>query len=174
MYTIKQLLKVSGLSRSTLLYYDKINLLKPSARSSSNYRLYTESDFHRLQQILLYRDMGLSLEKIAQLLDSPNNQTSQILEERLQHLNQEIYHLRHQQQLIIQLLGKTSLLKSSKTMNKEQWGNILKASGMSEADMRQWHIEFEQALPEMHSDFLESLGISPEEIRVIKSWSINN
>lgn len=170
MYTIKQLLKVSGLSRSTLLYYDKINLLKPSARSSSNYRLYTEGDFHRLQQILLYRDMGLSLEKIAQLLDSPNNQTSQILEERLQHLNQEIHHLRHQQQLIIQLLGKTSLLKSSKTMNKEQWVNILKASGMNEADMRQWHIEFEQALPEMHSDFLESLGISPEEIKVIKSW----
>ena len=56
-------------------------------------------------------------------------------------------------------------------MNKNQWVNILKASGMDEKAMRKWHVQFEKNLPEAHTDFLESLGINPEEIKAIKQWS---
>ena len=171
MYTIGQLVKEFGSSRSTLLYYDKIGLLKPCGRSKANYRLYTQKDFERMAQISLYKDAGLTLDSIAQVLVCSKNQSSIILEKRLKCLNSEMSSIRQQQQLIIKLLGQNSLLRQSKVMNKQQWVKILKASGMDENAMRQWHIQFEKDLPEAHSDFLESLGIDANEIDQIKRWS---
>jgi len=171
LYTIGHLAKAFKLSRSTLLYYDKIGLLKPSGRSETNYRLYTQDDFDRMAQISIYKEAGLSLDSIAEVLGSSGSQSSKVLEQRLDKLNSEMSRIRQQQQLIVQLLGKDSLLRSSKIMNKAQWVNILKAAGMNENALRQWHIEFERDLPEAHSDFLESLGINTEEIKKIKAWS---
>ena len=171
MYTVNQLAKQYNLSRSTLLYYDKIGLLKPSARSASNYRLYSKNDIQKMAKIVTYREAGLSLESIADLLAANNTQVTQILEQRLINLNNEISQLRQQQRLVIKLLGHDSLVCSSKTMNKEQWVNILKASGMDDKAMNKWHVEFEKDLPEVHSDFLESLGLTTQEIKQIKSWS---
>lgn len=171
MYTIGQLVKQFDLSRSTLLYYDKIGLLQPSARSAANYRLYTQDDLQRMAQISLYKEAGLSLEVIAQILDEQSNQPTAILEQRLNQLNTEINQLRQQQQLIIELLGKESLLRTARVMDKQQWVGILKASGMDEQAMKQWHIEFERGLPEAHQDFLESLGIGADEIKKIRGWA---
>ncbi|QQX80250.1 hypothetical protein JK628_22755 [Shewanella sp. KX20019] len=42
---------------------------------------------------------------------------------------------------------------------------------MDEQAMHKWHIEFEKDLPEVHTDFLESLGCTTEEITEIKAWS---
>ncbi|OUS39408.1 MerR family transcriptional regulator ['Osedax' symbiont bacterium Rs2_46_30_T18] len=170
MQTIGQLVKQSGLSRSTLLYYDKLKLLSPSGRSAANYRLYTHADAQRLAQILLYREAGISLQNIAVLLNAQESQLSAILEQRLEALNCEMSEIRRQQQLLLQLLGTRSPLRSSKLMNKQQWIDILRASGMDEMAMRSWHIEFERKLPLVHSDFLQSLGIEPTEIATIKAY----
>lgn len=172
MYTVGQLVKEFGLSRSTLLFYDKIGLLKPSARSEANYRLYSQADFGRMAQISTYRKAGLSLDSIAEVLCSEGTKSSSVLKQRLENLNSEISRLRNQQQLIISLLGNDSFLRSTKVMNKSQWVAILKSSGMDEEAMRRWHIEFEKDLPKAHSDFLESLGIDKTEIEEIKSWAI--
>ncbi len=172
MHTIGQLAKAFKLSRSSLLYYDKIGLLSPSGRSQANYRLYTQQDFERLAQICLYREAGLKLDSIAEILNTNQNRASDLLEKRLAALNLEMSRLRQQQQLIIQLLGEDSLLRSSRVMNKSQWVDILKASGMDEQAMRQWHIEFELSLPEAHKDFLESLGIEAKEISKIRKWAV--
>ena len=171
MYTIGQLVKKFNLSRSTLLYYDKIGLLKPSGRSKANYRLYTQDGVERMTQISIYKEAGLSLGSITEILCSPGSHLFKVLEQRLESLNSEMSRIRQQQHLILQLLEKDSLLRSAKIMNQAQWVNILKASGMDENAMHQWHIEFERALPEAHSDFLESLGIDAENIKKIKTWS---
>jgi DNA-binding transcriptional MerR regulator len=171
MYTIGQLVNQFDISRSTLLYYDKIGLLQPTARTEANYRLYSEADRKRMSQIALYKEAGLSLESIAEILDSAGDRLSKLLEQRLESLNLEMSRVRLQQKLILQLLGKESLLRKAKVMNKAQWVEILNASGMDENDMRQWHIEFERSLPEVHSDFLESLGIDSAEIAEIKALS---
>lgn len=171
MYTIGKLVKQFKLSRSTLLYYDKKALLKPSGRNSTNYRLYTEDDVDRLSQIILYKKAGLSLEEIKVILDDSHSEVSKILEKRLDYLNEEISEIRKQQQHIINILGEEALWTSSKVMNKAQWIQILKSSGMDEQAMRQWHIAFERDLPEAHTDFLESLGIESEEITEIKAWA---
>lgn len=168
MYTIGKLVKAFNLSRSTLLYYDKIGLLQPSERTESDYRLYSQRDFERLEKIALYKKAGLSLEAIGEILDSADDRLSGILEQRLDSLNSEMSRVRQQQRFILQLLGKNSLLKTSKVMNREQWVKILEDAGMDHGDMWQWHIEFERHLPEAHTDFLESLGMSQSEIDHIK------
>ena len=174
MYTIGQLAKQFKLSRSSLLYYDKIGLLRPSGRSQANYRLYTQNDLERLSQISVYKEAGLSLTSIDEILSSSSNKMADLLEKRLASLNIEMNRIRKQQQLIVLLLGEDSLLRSSRVMNKAQWVDILKASGMDEEAMRQWHIEFERSLPEAHKDFLESLGIESKEIATIRKWAAMN
>lgn len=170
MYTIGQLVNKFGLSRSTLLFYDKIGLLKPSARSSSNYRLYSQSDFDRMEKISNFRNAGLSLESISDILKSDGTKIEVILQQRLESINSEISNLREQQMIILSLIGDKSFIKNAKTIDVKQWVKMLEAAGMDDKAQRQWHIEFEKDLPEAHTDFLQSLGLDKKTIMDIKSW----
>ncbi len=71
MYTVKQVAELTELSVRTLHYYDEIGLLKPSRVGDNGYRHYDESALLRLQQILFYRELGLDLAQIKDVLDSP-------------------------------------------------------------------------------------------------------
>lgn len=70
-YTIDKLAKMAGVSARTLRYYDQIGLLKPK-RTPSGYRVYGKAEVDRLQQILLYREMGIPLEEIKKIIASPD------------------------------------------------------------------------------------------------------
>src|SRR6185503_11059591 len=72
MYQVKQVASLSGLTIRALHHYDSIGLLMPSARSPAGYRLYDDDDLLRLQQILIGRELGLSLEEIRRSLDDPH------------------------------------------------------------------------------------------------------
>lgn len=60
--------KLTNVSVRTLHHYDGIGLLKPSLRSDSNYRLYSESDLLKLQTIVALKFFGFSLEQIKVLV----------------------------------------------------------------------------------------------------------
>ena len=77
-YTPKQLASISGVTVRTLHHYDQIGLLVPK-RSENGYRSYGHADVQRLQQILLYRNMGLELSEIGQLLDTPGYDAAEAL-----------------------------------------------------------------------------------------------
>lgn len=173
MYTIGQVAKRFSISRSTLLYYDSIGLLSPSARSSANYRLYSESDLFKMGKISQFRETGLSLESIAHVLDKDDNQICVALENRLFKINEDIQNLRHQQSIIVQALKSKSLTKHTRIMTKERWVSLLRATGLNDSDMEKWHIEFEKMSPEAHQDFLESLGMNEEEIISIRKQASN-
>jgi DNA-binding transcriptional MerR regulator len=68
------------LARSTLLYYDRLGLLRPSARKANGYRDYSEADGRRLEHIALYRRAGLPLREIRALLDGPRTRVAAVLE----------------------------------------------------------------------------------------------
>ena len=171
MFTIGQLAKKYALSRSALLYYDRIGVLKPSGRSESNYRLYSEGDLRKMERIQLFRSAGLSLESIELLLEKDKTELDSTLEGRLLTINSEIQELRNQQKVILNILENETLARDSRLMTKEIWVSILKAAGLDEAGMKNWHIQFERTSPEAHQDFLESLGIEVDEVAVIRSWS---
>lgn len=104
LYSISKLCKEYNISRSTLLYYDSIGLLKASERTKANYRMYTEEDKARLEQICLYREAGIALEQIKKLLDSNEKSEENVLKKRLKELNNELYLLRLQQKIIVEML----------------------------------------------------------------------
>ena len=171
MFTVGALARSVGLARSTLLFYDRIGLLPPSQRSASGYRLYGEAARKRLEAIRTYRGVGLGLEEIRALLDARGGRTASILTLRLERLNDEISRLRGQQRVIVQLLQNRALLPRARALDKRRWVQILAATGLDEAAMQRWHTEFEALAPEAHEDFLESLGIPPREIALIRARS---
>lgn len=171
MFTIGQVAKKYSLSRSTLIYYDSIGVLTPSGRSESNYRLYSEADLKKMDRIQLFRSAGLSLDSIELLLDKENSELDSTLEGRLLTINSEIQKLRNQQKVILNILENETLVRDSRLMTKEVWVSILKAAGLDDAGMKNWHIEFERTSPEAHQDFLESLGIEKDEVAAIRDWS---
>lgn len=71
-YTVKAAADFAGITVRTLHHYDEIGLLKPSRLSPSGYRLYTMDDLERLQQIMFFRELGLDLRAIKDILSSPD------------------------------------------------------------------------------------------------------
>ena len=171
MFTIGQVAKKYGLSRSTLIYYDNIGILTPSGRSESNYRLYSGNDLKKMDRMMLFRSAGLSLDSIPSLLDKKGDDLNSSLEHRLSSINNEIQGLRNQQKVILNILENESAVKGSRVITKETWVSLLKAAGLDEDGMRNWHVEFEKTSPEAHQDFLESIGIEKDEIISIREWS---
>jgi DNA-binding transcriptional MerR regulator len=66
--TVGEVAALAGVTVRTLHHYDWIGLLSPSGRSAAGYRLYAPQDLDRLHQVLLYRELGFSLEDVAALL----------------------------------------------------------------------------------------------------------
>ena len=172
MLSVSRIAKQFGLSRTAILYYESMGLLKAAHRSAAGYRLYGEKEVERLRQICLYRSVGLSVRDARQLLTSSDGAAAAVLNRRLLELDAEIGELRRHQQAIVRLLSaKKSLLRRTKDMTKDKWVAIMKAAGFTEDDMRRWHREFERAAPDDHQEFLNYLHIAPEEVRSIREWS---
>ncbi|MBU1249156.1 MAG: methyltransferase domain-containing protein, partial [Proteobacteria bacterium] len=170
MHTVGRLAKRFNLSRSTLLYYDSIGLLTPSVHHSGEYRLYSEADATRLEQIVTYRKTGLPLKEIKRVLEAPKSRLATALEERLSELSGEIRTLRSQQRFILRLLGGKAMPEDG-ALDKKTWTDLLRSSGLNEEDMVRWHSEFERRSPDNHRRFLKLLCIPDEEIETIRSWS---
>ena len=171
MVSVSQLARTCGLSRSTVLYYESIGLLRPASRSESDYRRYGEREIARLRQICVYRDAGLKLADIRALLDGGGNDATAVLRRRLSEIGTEIERLRGHQRSIVALLKNKSRFRRLDDMTKEKWVAIMRASGFTDADMHRWHAEFEKSAPEDHEQFLGYLNINPDEISRIRAWS---
>ncbi|MET3545415.1 DNA-binding transcriptional MerR regulator [Paenibacillus favisporus] len=85
-YTVQKLGRLAGVSTRTLRYYDEIGLLKPARINSSGYRIYGEDEVNRLQQILFFRELDVSLDRIKELMSSPSFNSSEALKEHREKL----------------------------------------------------------------------------------------
>ena len=170
MLTVTQLARRCGLSRTALLYYESIGLMPPPPRSGGNYRSYGEADVRRLLQIRVYREAGLKLEDVRDLLDRPGGDAAVVLKRRLVEISAEIGALRAHQRAILKLLEHKALGKV-KMITKEKWVSIMKGCGLSDEQMHRWHSEFERSAPEEHQEFLEFLHIPAPEIKTIRDQS---
>ncbi len=90
-YTAGELARLAGVSARTVRFYEEKDILQPRERSAEGYRLYDDSAILRLQEILMLKYLGLSLEEIRQALQQGENlsaaellehQRALILEER--------------------------------------------------------------------------------------------
>jgi DNA-binding transcriptional MerR regulator len=165
-YSIGKISKRFGISRSTLLYYSNIGLLEPSFRNSAGYRFYCEDDFKKLEKILIYREAGVSLEDIKELLDTGEDSLVSSLLKRLGDINSEISSLKMKQQIIIKIMESTKFIKDFdfEKIDINLWFDVLEKAGIGEKGTDRWHMEFEKQSPEQHRIFLSLLGMDGEQI----------
>ncbi len=102
-YTVQMLGQMAGVSTRTLRYYDEIGILKPARINSSGYRIYQQAEVDRLQQILFYKELGVSLDTIKKLISSPSFDKTKALQEH----HKQLLDKRKQLDLLIANVEKT-------------------------------------------------------------------
>lgn len=168
MYSVSQLAKLCGVSRTTVLYYEKKGLLQASSRTENGYRWYGEEKVILLKTILTYRSYGLPVSQLKGIIDHGDDAVREkILRKQFEALEYEISELRNQQKAIIKILQQPTLTEIP-MVTKNRWVEIMRSAGLTEAHMVNWHRKFEAMEPEEHQKFLESLGIEQEEINKIR------
>ncbi|MBI4732249.1 MAG: MerR family transcriptional regulator [Chloroflexi bacterium] len=116
-YTVKQLSSLSGVTPRTLHHYDQIGLLKPETVGANGYRYYGDDSILHLQQILFYRELGLPLEDIKQIMGRRDFDVLEALESHRRALGKQAERINR----LIQTVDDTILhLKGQKTMSKKQ------------------------------------------------------
>ncbi|MFE1170370.1 MerR family transcriptional regulator [Nocardiopsis sp. NPDC058789] len=79
-----------GVTVRTLHHWDEIGLAAPSERSAAGYRLYTTADVARIHRVLVYRELGVSLEETAQLLEADAEKATEALLQQRDRLRERI------------------------------------------------------------------------------------
>ena len=123
-YTVQKLGKLAGISTRTLRYYDEIGILKPARINSSGYRIYGEKEVDRLQQILFYRELDVSLDSIKEIVTTPSFDGTNALREHREKLLEK----RNQLDALIANVNKTIALTGGeiKMSNKEKFEGFKK------------------------------------------------
>lgn len=174
MLTISALARRHGLSRSALLYYDRIGLLTPSGRSRAGYRLYTPEDERRLDLICLYRQADVPLDTVADLLKGEGDAMRAALSSHLAELGRRIGVLREQQERVLRLLGSVTT-PPTPLVTAAALTLTLAAAGFDEEGRGRLHAVFERTDPEAHRAFLEALGLEPASVEAVRAraraWS---
>ncbi len=139
MYQISELATQVGLSRSTLLYYEKLELIQ-GQRLENGYRIYADRDVQRIRLIQQLQAGGLTLKECRSCLDSKIERN--ILLKRLQLLDAEIVQKQKSRQLLAALLG--------------------------ESGLKEWHELIDNIAPDAHLDWLTKQGFNEKEALRLK------
>jgi MerR family transcriptional regulator, thiopeptide resistance regulator len=136
MFTVRQLSKLAGVTPRTLHHYDAIGLLKPSRIGENGYRYYDENALIRLQQILFYRELDLSLEDIKEIVSRRKFDVMGALRSHKDALKAQVARLNR----LIRTVDKTlEYLKGEKLMSEKDL-----FYGFSEEEQEKYALEAEQ------------------------------
>jgi DNA-binding transcriptional MerR regulator len=168
MYRISRLAREFGLSRSTLLYYDRIGLLRPSGRTGSGHRVYSRDDRIRLDTICMYRRAGLTIKDIGALLSRKgDDDTEAVLKRRL-----TAWETRSGRCSPGSGCSPDAQISAEGGprggVDRDAWVAMLRVAGMDDDAMNRWHAEFERRSPEAHHRFLASLGMDDREVLLVR------
>jgi len=110
---------MASVSVRTLRFYDKMGLLSPAQYTEAGYRLYTDTDFLLLQQILALKFLGFSLEEIKRCLQTGPTalQESLVLQKAM------MQEKREQLDAIIQAIDETQAMLRT---NQREWASIVR------------------------------------------------
>jgi DNA-binding transcriptional MerR regulator len=108
-YLPHEFAKRAGVTVRALHHYDRLGLLKPSGRTAARYRVYTDRDFVRLEQIVALKFIGFPLSQIQELLRRKDTnlaaalrQQRQILAHKRDHLDRAIHAIERAEKLVSQ------------------------------------------------------------------------
>lgn len=138
--TVGRAAALVGVSVRTLHHWDEIGLVRPSGRTSADYRVYSGDDVARIHRVLLYREVGLTLAEVARLLDDPNVD--------------EITHLRQQRELLTNRISHLhGMIRAvDHMMEVKQMGTNPSAQERAEIFGDDWKPEWDQEAQERWGD----------------------
>src|SRR5688572_14418879 len=126
-WKVGELAERTGLTVRTLHHYDQIGLLSPSHRSKAGHRLYGERDVKRLQKIVSLRQLGLTLDQVAEWLSRPRLSAVQVLDLHIRKIREQIG---AQEALCSRLEGITRALRAREQVSMEEFLNTIEAIQM--------------------------------------------
>ena len=117
-YGVRELARLAGVSVRTLHHYDQIGLLTPSSRTAAGYRQYGADDLMRLQQILFFKELDVPLGEIRAILDDPEFDQIEALENHRRLLQLQAERLMQ----LVQTVDKTihNLMEDTMTLTDEE------------------------------------------------------
>lgn len=90
LYSVSEICALTGVTRKTLFYYDRTGLLKPVCRTGTqNFKQYDAGALMRLRMILRYREAGLHLSEISEILDDPDCDRVMVLNRAKERMQRE-------------------------------------------------------------------------------------
>ena len=90
MKTVNEVSKLTGVTVRALHHYDSIDLLKPTLVTEAGYRLYDEAALEKLYMILVFRELGLPLQEIANILHAPDYDRNRVLEQQIKLMQERV------------------------------------------------------------------------------------
>lgn len=131
LYTVGEVAALAGVSVRTLHHYDAVGVLVPSCRSRAGYRQYTPADLERLQELLVYRQLGFTLEEVAALLENPGHDRRAALLRQRDMLRRRVDDLHRVQRLVERTL---TTLEGATTMSETDMFDGLGTRERNEAE----------------------------------------
>ena len=166
-YHTGQFAQKADVSVRTLRYYDKVGLLSPSHYTEAGYRLYTDTDFSRLQQILALKFLGFSLGEIKQCLRIG----PAILQESLAFQKAMMQEKREQLDMVIAAIDQTEKLLQTNSQDWEAIVHVIQVIQMTQSnDWRKKHFTEEQ-LQQMEE--LSKQAYTEEDRQKLAEWGKN-
>ena len=107
--TVGRVADLVGVSVRTLHHWDAIGLVRPSGRSWSGYRLYDAEDVARIHRVLVYRELGLALAQIGEILDDPSVDPREHLQRQRTLLEERIRRLERTARAVDEMIERTDM-----------------------------------------------------------------
>ena len=128
-YSSGEFARMAQITVRTVRYYDKQNILKPSLVTPTGARFYTEEDFARLQQIMLLKYLGFSLDDIREL--TVNDSDYSYLEHSLEQQQNLVRDRIEQLQLVEQAIGETvTEIREQQNVDWNRMRELIHLTGM--------------------------------------------
>jgi DNA-binding transcriptional MerR regulator len=167
-YLIKEFALLTRTTVRTLHHYDQIGLLRPSGRRPNGYRVYTQADLLRLEQIIALRFLGLSLQEIKCILESSALTLKRSLKVQAGIIAEEVRRLEGAGRTLRQVSGQ---LEKGKKVDFNKVITIIKEIQMDEEKKKNWAERF--FTPEEMKEFKETgKGYTPDQMEAYqKKWT---
>lgn len=168
-YRISKLAKLAGVSTRTLRYYDEIKLLPPKRISGNGYRVYGQKEVDLLQQILFYRELGVSLDEIKNIMWSKDYDGTKALQGHLSDLKEK----KERIELLISNVEKTIAASKGeiKMSDKEKFEGFKQK--MIEDNENQYGEEVREKFGDAIVDASNAklMGLTPEQYESVQELS---
>jgi len=163
MYTISELGRMVGLSRTALLYYESIGLLTPAERTSAGYRLYSDASAELLTRICTYRNAGVPLSEIAAIVSQEETVEAAILEKTLDLLNKKELEIKSCKQRLTSMIGNTGK-GSTSLIDLDSLKFTFALAGIGDDVLLAFHSYLESDSHEQHIALLRLLGFDDSAV----------